>query len=263
MPALFALFLWWFGTLVVLVLDGLPTRTFRVSLAGAGVFLAASLVGIWSTRADLSVGGAYLAFGFGLLIWGCQQLAFYTGALTGPRRHACPQGCRGWRHFLHAVETNIYHEAGIAVGAAAIVAATWGAANQVGTWTYLMLWVMHTSAKLNVFLGVRNLNEDFLPAHLRYLESFLKRRPMNQLFPWSVTAATVLAAWLVQRAAAATAGSFEAVSCTLLATLTILALLEHWFLVLPIPAERLWSWGLRSRPAREVPPIRWEAAEER
>ena len=28
------------------------------------------------------------------------------------------------------------------------------------------------SAKLNVFLGVPNLNEEFLPEHLRYLQSF-------------------------------------------------------------------------------------------
>ena len=29
--------------------------------------------------------------------------------------------------------------------------------------------------------------------------------------------------------------------------LDLLAVLEHWFLVLPLPSEALWSWGLRSR----------------
>ena len=40
-----------------------------------------------------------------------------------------------------------------------MVALTWGGANQVGTWTFLVLWVMRLSAKLNVFLGVPNLTE--------------------------------------------------------------------------------------------------------
>ena len=34
---------------------------------------------------------------------------------------------------------------------------------------------------------------------------------------------------------------------TFVGTLLTLAILEHWFLVLPLPADALWSWGLRSR----------------
>ena len=37
----------------------------------------------------------------------------------------------------------------------------------------MVLWWMHQSAKLNVFFGVRNLNEEFLPEHLEFLKSFL------------------------------------------------------------------------------------------
>ena len=47
-------------------------------------------------------------------------------------------------------------------------------ANQVGLWTFVILWAMRQSAKLNVFLGVRNLSEEFLPEHLRYLETSLR-----------------------------------------------------------------------------------------
>ena len=39
-----------------------------------------------------------------------------------------------------------------------------------------------------MFLGVPNLTEEFLPEHLHYLKSFLSRKPMNLLFPVSVTA---------------------------------------------------------------------------
>jgi len=35
----------------------------------------------------------------------------------------------------------------------------------------------------------------------------------------------------------------------LLATLSALAVIEHWFMILPIPAEALWRWSLR--PSKE------------
>jgi hypothetical protein len=38
-------------------------------------------------------------------------------------------------------------------------------------------------------------------------------------------------------------------SATLVASLLSLAILEHALLVLPLPAERLWSWGMRSHEA--------------
>jgi hypothetical protein len=34
---------------------------------------------------------------------------------------------------------------------------------------------------------------------------------------------------------------------TILGTLMALAVLEHWFLVLPVPVAALWRWGFRSR----------------
>lgn len=115
-----------------------------------------------------------------------------------------------------------------------------------GLWTFLILWIMRLSAKLNVYLGVPNLTEQFLPQHLLYLKSYFCRKPMNGLFPISVTASTVIAALLVIKAAAAIT-PFEAASLTFLATLMSLAVLEHWFLVIPLPAANLWSWGLKSR----------------
>ena len=60
---------------------------------------------------------------------------------------------------------------------------------------------MHESARLNVFLGARNLNEHFLPPHLAYLGSFLRKRPMNLLFPFSVTISTAICGVLATEAA--------------------------------------------------------------
>jgi putative photosynthetic complex assembly protein 2 len=251
LPALFALFIWWFSTGAILWLDGLPARTYRISMAGATLVLLAALWGLSASSADASVRGAYCAFSCGLLAWAWQEMAFLMGYATGPSRAPCPPDATGWRRFTLALRAILYHELAIIAGAVAVVAVTWGAPNQIGTWTYLLIWGMRQSAKLNVFFGARNLNENFLPPHLRYLGSFFLRKPMNLLFPFAVTAATLLTALLFHRALAPGAGDFQAAGFTFLGTLAALATLEHWFLVLPIPAEALWNWGLRSR---EAPP---------
>ena len=40
---------------------------------------------------------------------------------------------------------------------------------------------------------------------------------------------------------------FAATGLTFAAGLLSLAILEHWFLVLPLPSAMMWNWGLRSR----------------
>ncbi len=247
LPALlFVLFLWWASTGVVLYLDGLPRGTFAWSVGAATLLLAGALYGIGSSAQDPTPRGAYLAFGCALLVWAWIELTFYTGLVTGPRRHACPPGCSGARHFGHAVMASLYHEIAIVLVAGGVALLTWGAANQFALWTLLVLAWMHESARLNVLFGVANLNAEFLPDHLAYLRSFMRERAMNLFFPVSVTASTLAAMLLVQRAAAS-GTMFAATGLTLLAAMMVLAILEHWFLVLPIPAAALWRWALRSR----------------
>jgi putative photosynthetic complex assembly protein 2 len=250
LPVLFTLFLWWFSTGLILYLDGLPRHTFRWSLLGVTLVQALALYGLAVSGADTRVAGAYLAFGCALLVWAWVEMTFLMGWITGPRRAPCPEGCTGRQRFGYAVLALLYHELAIIACAAAVIALTWRQPNQVGTWTFLILWGMRLSTKLNVFLGVRNLNEEWLPEPLQHLRSFFTQKPMNLLFPVSVTAATAIATLLIQRLLEADIGAFEVVGLTLLATLTVLAILEHWFLVLPLPFEALWHWGLRSRAAQ-------------
>jgi putative photosynthetic complex assembly protein 2 len=246
-PAAFACLVWWFTTGAILYLDGLPRSTFQRSLALATLALAGALVGLVASSLETSVGSAYAAFGCGVLVWGWLEMTFLMGWITGPRKHGCVLGCAGWRHFVHAIQAILYHELALIVSAAVVVALTWGAPNQVGTWTFMVLWAMRQSAKLNLFFGVRNLGEDLLPPHLTHLKSYFKRKALNPLFPLSVTGATIVAALLVERLLAVPAGSFEAVGLTLVTMLLCLAILEHWFLVLPLPVNALWAWSLRSR----------------
>ena len=245
-PAAFALFVWWFSTGLILYLDGLPRHTFRWSMLGATALLGLGVYGLAVTRTGADVTSAYLAFACSLAIWGWLEISFYLGYVTGPRKQRCPEGCRGWRHFGHAVMASLWHEIAILAAAGLLFAMLWGQPNTVGLWTFVVLWWMHQSAKLNVLLGVRNLNAEFLPEHLDFLKSFLNQRPMNLLFPVSITVSTVVGALLVMWAADA-ATAFERVGYTFLATMMVLAIVEHWFLVLPLPAGRLWSWYLKAR----------------
>lgn len=246
----YALFLWWFSTGVILYLDKRPAHTYRRSLLGATVVLMLSLVALYAVRDAASTAGAYVGFTAGVLVWGWMEMSYFMGLVTGPRKVACPRGCGGWRRFWLAIQTSLYHELTIVAAGAAMVWITWDSANQVGTWTFVILWWMRWSAKLNLFFGVPNLNEDWLPEHIRFLTTYLSKRPMNLLFPVSVSVATVVMCLLVEAALDLPASSFTSVALMLTATLLALAILEHWLLVLPLADAALWSWALDA-PERE------------
>ena len=249
LPVLFALFVWWFSTGAILYLDGLPRRTFQWSMAGATGLALAGLYGLYVSSSSTSVAGAYCAFSCGVLVWAWHEVSFLLGFVTGPRVTPSPPGCSALTHFVCAIQTILYHEIALAGMAVAVVLVSWNAPNQVGTWTFLILWCMRQSAKLNLFLGVRNLSENFLPDHLRYLGTYFTRRRMNLLFPISVTVSTVLAVLIWRSAFSTDSGPFERTGLTFAGTLLTLAILEHWFMVLPLPIEALWNWGLKSRVA--------------
>lgn len=250
-PIFATLILWWASTGVILYLDGLSRRTFVWSLAGATGLLVVALWGLSATRAETSAASAYCAFSCGLMVWAWQLVTYYMGFITGPNSSSCPSHLTGWSRFVAAVRTSLYHELAIIVGAFVLVAMTWGQPNQIGLWTFLILWWMHSSAKLNLFFGAPNLSDELLPAHLRYLVTYMRRRPMNLFFPVSVTVSTVVTVLIAQKAVATTA-PFELVGYTILATLMVLAVAEHWFLVAPLHANALWSWGVKDMDMTET-----------
>jgi putative photosynthetic complex assembly protein 2 len=246
LPLLFALLVWWAATAIVMFLDGLPRWTFRWTLVGTSVLQVAALWGLWVVRTDTSVTGAYIAFACAVMTWGWQEVFFLTGAITGPRRTACAEDCSGWRHFRHGLQAIQHHEFSLLAAGAVLFAIGWNAPNQIGMWTYLVLWGMRQSAKLNLFLGVRNMGVEFLPRHLAYLQSFFRRRDMNALFPLSIAGGTVLVFALAKQTLVAETATFEAAGSALLTAIALLGLLEHWLLMLPVPVEALWRLGLKS-----------------
>jgi putative photosynthetic complex assembly protein 2 len=253
--ALFALLVWWLSTALILHLDRLGRRALLRSMAVVTVLLLLSFYEIGRHRNDATTTGAYLAFLCGLVAWGWLEMSFLFGYLTGTRRHGCGAHCGGWRHFLHAVQAIIWHELAIIVMVFIVFALGTNGTNHTAFWTLLVLWAMRTSAKLNLFLGVRNLSDELLPSHLLYLRSFFRRRPMNLLFPFSVTAATVALVFLVQRMLRPDLTEALVTEAALLAALTALGLLEHWALVLPLPTVAMWQWSLPSRERTTQSPL--------
>jgi putative photosynthetic complex assembly protein 2 len=261
LPTLYATVVWWASTGAILLLVGWR-RSAPVPAALAALGLAAAgLVLLVATRSETGPLGAYGGFTAAILLWGAVELAFLAGWITGPWRRPCPPDASGVRRTGLAIGTVLYHEAALALVGFVTLLVTLDRDNQVGPWTFGALLAMRISAKLNVFLGVPNITESFLPARLDYLKSFFGRRPMNVLFPFSITAATVALALVAQRTLAAEDPG-AAAGLALLSVIVALGLLEHWLLVLPLPAEALWSWGMpKPASASDAPPVAARSAE--
>lgn len=256
-PGLHALFIWWFSTGVVFWLNGLGRHTFRWTMLGATVLLGFGLWAIAQSVGDTSVNGAYTGFIGALAVWIWIEVGFYLGYVTGIRKVRCADDCAGWAHFGHAIQASLWHEVAILTLLAGVAWLTWDAANQTALWTFAVLKWMHQSARINVFLGVRNINPGLLPPHMDFLRGFMRKREMNLLFPVSVTVSTIATVLIFQQAAAG--DLFTRTALSFIGTLMGLAILEHWVLMLPLPVAALWGWALKGRgqPAPEpAPPTR-------
>ena len=242
-PAVAAVLVWWVSTGIVLWLNHLPGRARGWALAGASALAVGALALLALTSSETTPGAAYGAFLAGLVLWGWHELTFLQGLITGPRKTPCPTGAGIGERFRLAAGALLYHELAIALTLLLVAAVTWGDANQVGLLTFFILFCMRLSAKMNVFLGVPHLTEEFLPQSLEFLKSYFGRRPINGLFPISITVSTLLAAYVFHKAAAA-GTDFDITAWTLLGTLIVLGTLEHWLLVLPLRDSQLWRWAV-------------------
>jgi len=250
LPAVVALFTWWFSTgLVLYAIRGTrPTR--KRALVLSTLLAVLSLIGIAVTRDIQTPLAAYTAFLAALGVWGWNEVSFLLGHVTGPIKKDCPADAGPVRRTAYAVGTILYHELAIAAGGVAVYAASIGAENKIALWTYLVLWGMRITAKINIFLGVSNLTDEFLPDNLSYLKSYFGHAPVTPFFALSVTIGTVFAALLFH---GAHGSAFKITGAMLTGSLLSLALIEHWLLVLPFKDSVLWKWALRSKSHRPSP----------
>ncbi|MEO0389313.1 MAG: putative photosynthetic complex assembly protein PuhE [Pseudomonadota bacterium] len=245
--AIIALFVWWFSTGAILMAVKYADRAGRLARQNAVLaglpFLALGLYGSWWSLPHETILGVYVAFLSALMIWGWIELAFLTGIITGPNPYALTKQVPEWERFIRAWGTLAYHEMLLTAALIGLFFLAWDAPNAFGAWTFAVLFFARISAKLNLFFGVPRIHVEFLPQALAHLPSHFRIRSMNWVFPFSVTALTFAAAcWLERLYAADTPGAVTGFA--LLTALTVLALVEHWVMVLPIPDEKLWRWML-------------------
>ena len=246
-PALIALFVWWFSTGVILMaVKYADRRGGNAHLWSVLLALPLLVLGLWGfavTCRDTSVAGVYLAFLSALAIWGWIEMAFLCGLITGPNRRACPPGIREWERFLRAWGTIAWHEMLLVGMLITLGVLAWQAPNIFGLWTFAVLFAARISAKLNLFFGVPRINVEFLPKPLAHLPSHFRISAMNSFYPLSLTIISLaIGCWLERLYASATPA--HTAGFALLTALTALALLEHWFMVLPLPDAKLWRWML-------------------
>ncbi len=250
----FTAFVWWFSTGAILWLDRRPAVARPWVMGAVTVVAALSIAGLAATLDTASPAGALCAFSSAIGLWAWHEMSFLSGYVTGPRTAPCPAGADAWTRFRLAASTLIFHELALFATAVVLVAVSWGRANPIGAGTFLVLLASRVSAELNLFMGVPNFSEEFFPDRLRYLTSYLRRSRASVLFPLSIGAGLVLAMAEAWGALHPGATPFQAVGFSLVFALTALALVEHAFMVLPLPDAALWRWAMpQPAPARTPP----------
>lgn len=243
--AIATLFLWWFSTGIILwrvrvadngtAQDHLNSVIFGLPLLGLGAICALA------SLPDLSANGIYLAFLAALSLWAWIELAFLSGVIMGPNRAPCPPFLTTKQRFWRAVGTIAWHEASLLIILISLGIASINAENPFAFGTFALLFVARVFAKLNLFLGVPRINTQFLPKPLAHLASYFRIGRITAFFPISVSILTVASALLMERTINVEHSGMS-VGYALLTCLCLLAVLEHWFMVLPLPDEKLWRW---------------------
>jgi putative photosynthetic complex assembly protein 2 len=244
---LFALLCWWLGTGLILWLVRLPLATFGWSLALCSCLLVLSFWGVYLSMQATGPGAAYLGFASVILMWSWHELAFLTGWVSGPRKTPLTLGAAGSLRFKQSVQVVIHHELALLLNFIALCLMQIGQPNHVALCTFALLWCMRFTAKMNLFFGVPQVGEQYLPRHLAYLGSYFRRAPVSRFFYVSVGLACGTWLWLIWEVhsgvVAVTTG------WTLLAALLGLAIVEHVLMAFPVPLQKLWGWAMSRQPA--------------
>ncbi|MCB1457920.1 MAG: DUF3623 domain-containing protein [Nitratireductor sp.] len=244
-----AIIAWWVSTGAVILLARMGERHAGMVMAVATAIALAGLYALDASLDDTTPSGAYLGFFGALGLWAWHETAFLLGIVTGPRRIAYRQHPMEPTRFRAAFLAVRDHELALAATALALLVLMGSGDNRTGLYTFLLMWVMRLSAKVNIFLGAPHAISDMLPERLGYLKSYFCTERINPFFWVSVTVTALLFAGLCAAAAFVGDGHATVMWC-LLAAFAGLALVEHFFLVLPVRDSMLWAWAMASCPVQ-------------
>ena len=237
-----AIFIWWFSTGLIFVIARKGERRRGPITLAATVVTVFALAMIYVSAQTQTVTSAYVAFGAALTVWAWHELLFLFGMVAGPRHIPATPGLTGAERFREAFSAVRNHELMLAGTVLVIIALTWNAPNHVGLWTFILLWTLRVSAKLSIFFGARNSLNEMMPQRLIYLTTYF-RTDRTSPFLHAVIFVGLLSFAALCILHSTSVDSYSAVSIALIATLLGLAVMEHIFLMLPIPDSVLWLWA--------------------
>ncbi|MCS6988223.1 MAG: putative photosynthetic complex assembly protein PuhE [Chloroherpetonaceae bacterium] len=242
LPALYSIAFWWVSTGIIIYFNFQP-RFYGVAFWSSFALALASGVALFRLRNVATVQSAYLSFTAASLVWAFVEVSFYTGYVVGPAVRPIFSVGPSWISFFKAVHRSLYHEALVLGIAAAMGFLFWNAKNKFGLYAFLLFWLMHQSAKLNIFLGVMNTGREFVPDSVADITTYMTIARINWLFPISVTVCAILSYRLIQLAFSAQE-AWRKAGYMLTGMMAVLAWLEHWLLVLPLN-QSLWDIVIR------------------
>lgn len=230
---------WWLGTGIVLYLQQRLKNTGIALITTLCLVSLASLAALKFSSLHVNIWHSYGGFVAAVVLWGCLELSYFTGLVGGVHKRHCPQNCNTAKRFRLALGTSIWHEISVLAIALMVLELCRHGSNPAGMYTFLVLWLMRWSAKLNLFWGVPNFNADWFPARMDYVHSYMKRSPVSLFFPLSVLAASAMAIKLMINTVSAP--DAQSLTTALPGVLLMLAILEHLFMALPIADSALWN----------------------
>ncbi len=237
-PALYSLAFWWLSTGIIIYFNFQP-QFYGIVFWSALALALVSGVLLFRLKEVGTVQSAYLSFTAASLVWAFVEVSFYTGYIVGPAVRPIFSVGPSWISFFKAVHRSAYHE-GLVLGIALVMGIVfWRAKNKFGFYTFLLFWLMHQSAKLNIFLGVMNTGKEFVPDSVSDMTTYMTIAHINWLFPISITLCTILSYRLIQLAVSEQE-TWKKVGYMLTGMMAVLAWLEHWLLVLPLN-QSLWD----------------------
>lgn len=238
-PILVVIAVWWIGTGLVLFLQQSIVRVKAPLAISLVVVSLVSLAGLFIGGSGTEPWQSYLGFVSAICLWGSIELSYYSGLISGVHKRNCPDDCDTGKRFRLALGASIWHEVSVLFAGGVVMTLLLQAQNPAGLYSFLVLWLMRWSAKLNLFFGVPNFNTDWFPKRLAYAHSYIRRSPVTLFFPVSVILASLVAMHLISTALAMP--DQQALTHILPGVLLLLAILEHLFMALPIADSELWN----------------------
>ena len=233
---------WWLLTGLALLLVHQPQKIAHRGFIAHSILTLAAWICVplnAASTSPIAVAGGFL---LGLTIWGWLELSYLLGYVNGPNHQVYDGGPSTWRRFKGALATTIYHEAAALASVALLAAISVDQPNRTACYTVTVLCLMRWSAKLNLFFGVRAFNDRWLPDHLHYLTSYLRLGRSSWLLPVSTLVGFFITFEIYALAEQSNVMSNQ-LSFYLVASLMLLASIEHIFLLFPVNEAALWRWA--------------------